>query len=192
MVAPLFEFAGHFWWLIFPFMGVIGGGVKAVAAANERRAQRRLERYRIKQETKVALATAAGRASENVATYRREMTKVMQRHLLVSDRETLMVTFERRVPESERAARAARCIDDVIAAEEQAKRAGRKAVAGAAGAVRRDCRRHDDARVAHPVERAVAGHCQRCGVARQDVLPGPGARSHPAAAGRPAPVTSRR
>ena len=63
------------------------------------------------------------------------MTKVMQRHLLVSDRETLMVTFERRVPESDRAARAARCIDDVIAAEEQAKRAGRKAVAGAAGAV---------------------------------------------------------
>ena len=63
------------------------------------------------------------------------MTKVMQRHLLVSDRETLMVTFERRVPESERAARAARCIDDVIAAEEKAKRVGRKAVAGAAGAV---------------------------------------------------------
>lgn len=31
------------------------------------------------------------------------MTKVMQRHLLISDRETLMVTFERRVPEAERA-----------------------------------------------------------------------------------------
>lgn len=42
------------------------------------------------------------------------MTKVMQRHLVVSDRETLMITFERRVPESEREARAARCIDDVM------------------------------------------------------------------------------
>ncbi len=63
------------------------------------------------------------------------MTKVMQRHLVVSDRETLMITFERRVPESEREARAARCIDDVIAAEEHAKRVGRKAVAGAVGAV---------------------------------------------------------
>ena len=63
------------------------------------------------------------------------MTKVMQRHMLVSDRETLMVTFERRVPEADRAARAARCIDDVIAAEDQSKRVGRKAVAGAAGAV---------------------------------------------------------
>ncbi len=64
------------------------------------------------------------------------MTKVMQRHMLVSDRETLMVTFERRVPEADRAARAARCIDDVIAAEDQSKRVGRKAVAGAAGGYR--------------------------------------------------------
>ena len=63
------------------------------------------------------------------------MSKVMQRHLVVSDRETLMVTFERRVPESERAARVARCIDDVIAAEDAAKRQGRKAAAGAAGMI---------------------------------------------------------
>lgn len=63
------------------------------------------------------------------------MSKVMQRHLVVSDRETLMVTFERRVPEAERAARAARCIDDVIAAEDSAKRQGRKVAAGAAGMI---------------------------------------------------------
>lgn len=63
------------------------------------------------------------------------MSKVMQRHLVVSDRETLMVTFERRVPESERAARAARCVDDVIAAEESASKQGRKAAAGAVGMV---------------------------------------------------------
>lgn len=63
------------------------------------------------------------------------MEKVMQRHLVVANRETLMVTFERRVPESERTARAARCIDDVIAAEESAKRKGRSAAAGAIGLV---------------------------------------------------------
>jgi hypothetical protein len=79
-VAPLWEFAGHFWWLIFPLMGVAGGAVKAVAAANERRAQRRLERYRIKQQTKVALAEASGRARTNEAANRREMTKVLARH----------------------------------------------------------------------------------------------------------------
>jgi hypothetical protein len=61
------------------------------------------------------------------------MEKVMQRHLVISDRETLMVTFERRVPESERAARAARCIDDVIKAEDEAKKIGRNAAIGAAG-----------------------------------------------------------
>jgi hypothetical protein len=35
------------------------------------------------------------------------MEKVMQRHLVISDRETLMITFERKVPEEDRAARAA-------------------------------------------------------------------------------------
>lgn len=59
------------------------------------------------------------------------MVKVMQRHLLVAERETLMITFERRVPEAERATRAARCIDDVIAAEEEAKKKGHMAAAGA-------------------------------------------------------------
>ena len=79
-MAPVFEFAGHFWWLIFPFMGAIGGAVRAVAVANDRRAQRRLERYRIKQQTKVALAEASGRARNNEAGYKREMTKVLERH----------------------------------------------------------------------------------------------------------------
>lgn len=59
------------------------------------------------------------------------MEKVLQRHLVVAERETLMITFERRVPESEREARAARCIDDVIAAEDKAKTQGYKAAAGA-------------------------------------------------------------
>jgi hypothetical protein len=61
------------------------------------------------------------------------MTKVMQRHMVISDRETLMITFERRVPESEQIARAARCIDDVIAAEKSANKKGYAAAAGAAG-----------------------------------------------------------
>ena len=61
------------------------------------------------------------------------MANVMQRHLIVSDRETLMVTFERRVPEGEREARAARVIDDVIEAEAQSKRVGIRAALGTAG-----------------------------------------------------------
>lgn len=61
------------------------------------------------------------------------MEKVLQRHVVVADRETLMITFERPVPEEDREGRAARCIDDVIAAEDGARKVGRRAAAGAVG-----------------------------------------------------------
>ncbi len=77
-MGSVLHFAGTFWWLIFPLSGVIGGGLKAIAAANERRAERRLERYRIKQQTKIAVAEAAGRARGNEAANRREMTRVLE------------------------------------------------------------------------------------------------------------------
>jgi hypothetical protein len=74
------HFAGNFWWLIFPLGGVIGGGVRAITAANERRAERRLERYRIKQQTKIAMAEASGRGKVDEAAARREVGKVLQQH----------------------------------------------------------------------------------------------------------------
>ncbi|HUO39756.1 MAG TPA: hypothetical protein VMU34_18805 [Mycobacterium sp.] len=77
---PLLHFAGNFWWLIFPLGGVIGGAVRTIAAANERRAERRLERYRLKQQAKIAVAQASGRARDNAASYRREMTRVLDEH----------------------------------------------------------------------------------------------------------------
>lgn len=76
----MLQFAGNFWWLIFPLGGVIGGGIKAVAAANERRAERRLERYRIKQQTKIELARAAGSAKMTDATAQRELKKLLEQH----------------------------------------------------------------------------------------------------------------
>ncbi|CAN5711478.1 hypothetical protein BH09ACT8_BH09ACT8_44660 [soil metagenome] len=70
----------HFWWLIFPLGGVIGGGVRAISAANERRAERRLERYRIKQQTKVAVAQASHRPRDDRSLRRREIQKVVATH----------------------------------------------------------------------------------------------------------------
>ena len=74
----------HFWWLIFPLGGVIGGGVRAISAANERRAERRLERYRIKQQTKVAMAEAAVRNRDNAHENKRcvaaRLTKLLAPH----------------------------------------------------------------------------------------------------------------
>src|SRR6185312_7076609 len=70
----------HYWWLVFPFAGAIGTAFRAVAAANERRAERRLERYRIKQQAKIAVAEAAGRGRSNEAANRREMVRVLDEH----------------------------------------------------------------------------------------------------------------
>jgi hypothetical protein len=85
-VDSVLHFAGNFWWLIFPLGGVIGGGVRAIAAANDRRAERRLERYRIKQQTKIAVAEASGRGKVDEAVARREMTKVGAQHDRVDGR----------------------------------------------------------------------------------------------------------
>lgn len=48
------EFASSYWWLIFVFGGPVGAGIAAItknlSKASERRAELRLERYRIKQQ----------------------------------------------------------------------------------------------------------------------------------------------
>ncbi|MGE0215305.1 hypothetical protein [Mycolicibacterium sp.] len=76
----LLELVGNFWWLIFVFGGTIAGAAKGIAAASERRAQRRLERYRIKQQTKVALANATATNRARTEANRREVAKVLERH----------------------------------------------------------------------------------------------------------------
>jgi hypothetical protein len=76
----MLHFAANFWWLIFPLGGAIGTGIKAVAAANERRAERRLERYRLKQQAKIAAAEAAGRKRANEEGSRRELAKLIASH----------------------------------------------------------------------------------------------------------------
>ena len=76
----MLHFAANFWWLVFPLGGALGGGIRAVAAANERRAERRLERYRLKQQTKIAVAQASGRVRTNQENYRRELAKLIEAH----------------------------------------------------------------------------------------------------------------
>ncbi|KJX75783.1 hypothetical protein [Mycobacterium lepromatosis] len=76
----MLHLAANFWWLIFPLGGTFGGGLKAIATANERRAERRLERYRLKQQTKIALAEASGRLRTNEESSLRELTKLIEAH----------------------------------------------------------------------------------------------------------------
>ncbi|BAX94738.1 hypothetical protein [Mycobacterium shigaense] len=79
-MTPLLHFAANFWWLIFPAGGAIGTGIRAVATANERRAERRMERYRLKQQTKIAVAQASGRTRDNAENTRRELAKLVAAH----------------------------------------------------------------------------------------------------------------
>jgi hypothetical protein len=74
------HFAANFWWLLFPLSGTIFGAVRTIAAANERRADRRLERYRLKQQTKIAIAEASGRGRAGDDGRRREITKLLAAH----------------------------------------------------------------------------------------------------------------
>lgn len=53
-------FAGSYWWLIFPIMGVAGGIGKSWERASKRRHERRLETLRLKGEIKAAQLAARG------------------------------------------------------------------------------------------------------------------------------------
>ena len=74
------QFLSHFWWLIFVFGGTIGGTLKAVGAANERRLERRQERYRLKQQAKIAAIQARTRDQADELTQRRQIDKTIAEH----------------------------------------------------------------------------------------------------------------
>jgi hypothetical protein len=76
----MLHFAAGFWWLIFPLGGAIVTGLKTIAVANERRAERRLERYRLKQQAKIAVAEASGRTRNDEENARRELAKLIAAH----------------------------------------------------------------------------------------------------------------
>ena len=50
----LWEFLGHYWWLVFPLMGVAGGIAQRWDRASRRRHERRLETLRLKTQLKTA------------------------------------------------------------------------------------------------------------------------------------------
>ena len=74
------QFLSHFWWLIFVFGGTIGGVVKAIGAANERRLDRRQERFRLRQQAKIAVAQAKAHDQGDEQRQRREIDKIIAEH----------------------------------------------------------------------------------------------------------------
>jgi hypothetical protein len=59
-MQEFWQWAGHFWWLIFPIMGMAGGAAKAWERGAKRRHERRLETLRVKGEIKAAQLAARG------------------------------------------------------------------------------------------------------------------------------------
>jgi len=53
-MEPLLQWLGHYWWLVFPLMGVAGAAAKRWEWAARRRHERRLETLRLKAEIKAA------------------------------------------------------------------------------------------------------------------------------------------
>lgn len=53
-IQGFWTFAGNYWWLIFPIMGMAGGAAKAWEQSSKRRHERRLETLRLKTQLKAA------------------------------------------------------------------------------------------------------------------------------------------
>ncbi|MEV8250060.1 hypothetical protein AB0O87_03920 [Microbacterium sp. NPDC076768] len=53
-IQGFWNFAGNYWWLIFPVMGMAGGAAKAWEQSSKRRHERRLETMRMKAQLKTA------------------------------------------------------------------------------------------------------------------------------------------
>ena len=61
-MQEFWQWAGSFWWLIFPIMAMAGGAAKAWEQGAKRRHERRLETLRLKGEIKTAQLAARGQA----------------------------------------------------------------------------------------------------------------------------------
>ncbi|WP_091228834.1 hypothetical protein [Microbacterium sp. 3J1] len=61
-IQGFWVWAGTYWWLVFPLMGVAGGAAKSWERAAKRRHERRLETLRLKAEIKTAQLEARGHA----------------------------------------------------------------------------------------------------------------------------------
>jgi hypothetical protein len=79
-VDQVVQFLSHFWWLLFVFGGTVGGVLKAIGAANERRLDRRQERFRLKQQAKIAEAQAKAHDQVDELAQRREVYKIIAEH----------------------------------------------------------------------------------------------------------------
>ncbi|WP_426989873.1 hypothetical protein [Pseudarthrobacter sp. Y6] len=104
-MQPFFDFLGHYWWLIFPLGGMAGGWARQWSRASERRHRRKVELYKLKNQTvqaerasqtEVAALTAALDAvNRRWLDYELDVGKLIDFPVMTDVREPLTVAFLR-------------------------------------------------------------------------------------------------
>ena len=90
----MWDFAGNYWWLVFPLMGVAGGIGKSWERASKRRHERRLETLRLTGELKAAQLAARGGTQQQ--------TRKLARDAADEERASTVQLLERLFAEHER------------------------------------------------------------------------------------------
>ncbi len=104
-VQSILDFAGHYWWLVFPLSGVVGGWARSWSKAGERRHQRRLELYQVKNQALRGEQVRADEVAQLLVThdgvnkrwldYELDVGKLIDFPMMTDVREPLTVAFLR-------------------------------------------------------------------------------------------------
>lgn len=104
-MQPVLDFVGHFWWLVFPLSGVAGGWARSWSRASERRHQRRVELYKLKNQAQQSeqvrvdevrrLMNAHDAVNKRWLEYELDVAKLIDFPMMSDVREPLTVAFLR-------------------------------------------------------------------------------------------------
>ncbi|WP_434616076.1 hypothetical protein [Arthrobacter sp. A5] len=104
-MQSILNFVGHFWWLVFPLSGVVGGWARAWTRAGERRYQRKLELYKVKNQAQRVEQVRADEVGQLMTThdgvnkrwlaYELDVGKLIDFPMMTDVREPLTVAFLR-------------------------------------------------------------------------------------------------
>ena len=161
----LFDFLSHFWWLIFPLSGVMGGWARSWQRSTERRHQRRLEIYRLRnqavQAEQVALAEVESLMASHDSVNRRwldyelDVGKLIDFPLMTDVREPLTVAFLRAKREAD-GLRPAAARDLTVPSRLEAYRAAVNSFEVAFAIAEREARRIRDSNFSGPERERLA------------------------------------
>ena len=104
-MQPILDFLAHNWWLVFPLSGLMGGWARSWQQSTERRHQRRVELYKMRNQTLQAEQVAEAEVAMLMAThdavnkrwldYELDVGKLIDFPLMTDVREPLTVAFLR-------------------------------------------------------------------------------------------------